>query len=72
MVEFFKGLADLLSSVIDFVISVIEGLFRMVKYIGIALQSIAGVMSYIPADLAALAAAFISVAVVYLIIGREG
>lgn len=71
MLEFFKGLADFLSSIVDFIVSIIEGLFRMVKYVGIALQSLAGVLAYIPADLAVLAAAFISVAVVYLIIGRE-
>lgn len=71
MVEFFKGIADILSSLVMFVVSIIQGLFRMVKYIGIAMQTLGTVMAYIPADLAVLAAAFLSVAVVYLIIGRQ-
>lgn len=71
MLAFLEGLADLISSLINFVISIIQGIFRMVRYVGIAMQTLGTVMTYIPADLAVLAAAFISVAVVYLIIGRS-
>ena len=72
MLAFLEGIADFISGVVNFVVSIIQGLYRMIQYVGIALQTLGSVMTYIPTDLAVLAAAFISVAVVYLIIGREG
>lgn len=71
MLAFLESIADVISSLVNFLVSIIQGLFRMVRYIGIALQTIDTVIAYIPADLAVLTAAFVSVAVVYLIIGRE-
>lgn len=71
MLAFLEGIADVISSLIGFLVSIIQGLFRMVRYVGIAFQTLGTVMAYIPADLAVLAAAFISVAVIYLFIGRQ-
>ena len=71
MIAFFQSIADFLASIFDLVGNIIAGIIRMLRYIGIAMTAIPQVVAYLPPDLAVLAAAFVAVAVVYLIIGRD-
>lgn len=71
MIAFLQSIADFIVSIFDLIGNIIAGIIRMVRYIGIAMQAIPQVVAYIPPDLAVLALAFVAVAVVYLIIGRD-
>lgn len=70
MISLIQGIANFFSSVGSFIVSFISGLINLFKYIAMALVTVGEVVLYLPADLQILCMAFISVAVVYLIVGR--
>lgn len=72
MVAFLQSIAEFLKSAVGFIVSFFQGLIRLGKYIGVAVDTINQISIYLPGDLLILAMAFIGVAVVYLLIGREG
>lgn len=72
MVAFLQSIAEFLKSAVGFIVSFFQGLIRLGKYIGVAVDTINQISIYLPGDLLILAMAFIAVAVVYLLIGREG
>lgn len=71
MIAFLESIADFIASIFDLIGNIIAGIIRMIRYIGIAMTAIPQVVAYLPPDLAVLAVAFVGVAVVYLIIGRD-
>lgn len=72
MLAFLESIGNFIGSIVGFLVSFFQGMIRLVKYIGIAIDTIAQVTIFLPGDLAILAGAFVAVAVVYLLIGREG
>lgn len=70
--DFFLGLADVISSLIDFVISLIEDIVYVVKLCGSFVVKIPSYFSWLPASVLALIITIFSIVVIYKILGREG
>lgn len=70
MISLIQGIADFFTSIGSFLVSFLEGAINLFRYISLALTTIGEVLLYLPPSLKVLALAFVSVAVVYLIIGR--
>lgn len=70
MLAFFQSIGDFLQSVFAFLDNFIESIFEMFKWMGKALLYVADLSPYIPPSLLGIALVFITVSVVYLIVGR--
>lgn len=72
MISLLQGIANAISTVLDLVASIIQGIIDLFRYIGIALATLAKIVLLIPGDLQVIALAFIGITTAYLIIGRNG
>ena len=70
--DFFLGFADVISSLIDFVISLVEDIVYVVKLCGSFVVKIPDYFSWLPASVLALIITIFSIVVIYKILGREG
>lgn len=70
--DFFLGLADVISSLIDFVISLVEDIVYVVKLCGSFVVKIPDYFTWLPASVLALIITIFSIVVIYKILGREG
>lgn len=70
MIEFFSGIADFLVSIVALVVSFIGNLTYLFEYVGKALTYVSTLSLYLPPAVPAIAMIFITVSVVYLILGR--
>lgn len=72
LIDFFKGVGQAITSVIDFVISLFQDLIYMIKLLGQVILNIPNYFSWLPSDIVTLIFLIISIVVVYKILGREG
>ena len=70
MLDFFSGIGNFLGAIVSFLNNFFNSIFELFKWTGAALGYVAELTAYIPASLLAIALVFITVSVVYLIIGR--
>lgn len=70
MFSFLESIADFFVQVTAFLFNFLRSVFDMFKWIGKGLQYIGNLLPYLPQGLAAIAAVFVTVSVVYLIVGR--
>lgn len=70
MLDFLQGIGQFLVSIVAFISNIINSMLELFKWIGKALQYVSNVIPYLPPSLAAIALVFITVSVVYLIVGR--
>ena len=70
--DFFLGLANVISSLIDFIISLVEDIVYVVKLCGSFVAKIPAYFSWLPASVLALIITIFSIVVIYKILGREG
>lgn len=70
MLDVLTNIAEFLSQIGNFFLSIITGFIQLFQYIAMALESVAVGIVYLPTSLTIIAMAFVSVAVVYLIVGR--
>lgn len=70
MVDFLTGIGEFFESIILLVGNIINSILDMFKWVGKALQYISNLIPYLPASIAGISLVFITVAVVYLIVGR--
>lgn len=70
--SFFEGVANVIVTVIDFVISFFQDLIYMISLLGQVVLNIPAYFSWLPAEVIALIITLISVVVIYKILGREG
>lgn len=68
--QFLSALVDVMAMAITFVVNFITGVIQMISLIPSALSMLAYAISSLPPMLTVFATAFISVSVVYLVIGR--
>ena len=71
MVEFFQGIADVIGSLINLVISLIKGLIQLIGLIPTAVQSLTLSIGILPSILVAFATATITISVIFIIVGRN-
>lgn len=70
--DFFLGLADVISSLVDFVINLIQDIVYVVKLCGSFVAKIPAYFSWLPGSVLALVITIFSIVVIYKILGREG
>lgn len=72
IIDFFKGFADIVSSLVDFVIDMVNDLVYVVKLLTEVLSQLPTFFTWLPAEVWAVLAVLFSIVVIYKIIGREG
>lgn len=70
--NFFVGIADVITSLIDFVIGFIEDIVYVVKLCGTFVAKIPLLFSWLPQEAVALVVIIFGVVVIYKVLGREG
>lgn len=72
LLDFFQGIADVITGVVSFVISLFKDLISMIMMLWDVVANIPAYFSWLPGEIIALLVALISVVVMYKILGREG
>lgn len=72
LLQFFKGIGNAITSVIDFVIGFFQDLVYLIQLTGRFLAQIPNYFSWLPAGAITLLIVLFSIVVVYKILGREG
>lgn len=72
IIDFFKGFADIVSSLVDFVIDMVNDLVYVVKLLTEVLLQLPTFFTWLPTEVWAILAVLFSIVVIYKIIGREG
>lgn len=72
LVDFFLGLADVISSLIDFVIGLITDLVYVVTLCGQFVLKIPLFFSWLPSEVVAVVVTIFAIVVIYKVLGREG
>lgn len=72
LIDFFKGVGNAITAIIDFVIGFFEDLVYMIKLLGQVIVNIPSYFSWLPPEVVAILVLIIGVVVVYKILGREG
>ena len=70
MFSFLESIADFFVGITGFLFNLIESILDLFKWVGKGLSYVGNLIPYLPEGLAAIAAVFITVSVVYLIVGR--
>lgn len=72
LLDFFKGIGETITTVVDFVIGLFEDLIYMIKLLGQVVLNIPAYFSWLPGELIGIFLILISIVVIYKILGREG
>ena len=72
IVKFFTGFANIVTSVVDFIIGFVQDIVFVVKLTGSFLAKIPQLFSWLPASVITILVVIFGVVVVYKVIGREG
>ena len=72
MFEFFNWIVSTVSALVGFVLQIIDGLFRLIGLIPVAVNVLTQSVGYLPSILAVFAGATITISVIFIIVGRQG
>lgn len=72
MLEYIKGIADAVISVVNFIVNLFKDLVYMIELLVNVVGNIPSYFSWLPAELLLIIVSLISVVVIYKILGREG
>lgn len=72
VINFFTGIGNAITSVIDFVISFFSDFLSLLQLLSIVPQYVAGSLRWIPDKFLVMAGLLISIVILYKILGREG
>ena len=72
IIDFFSGIADIISGAIDFVIGFFSDIVYMIKLTGKFLGQIPNYFSWLPAEVLAVVVLIFTIVVLYKVLGREG
>ena len=70
--QFFKTFSDILTSLIEFVVDLVEDLVYVVTLCGEFVAKIPDLFSWLPNEILALIITLFAIVVIYKILGREG
>lgn len=72
LIDFFKGFADIVSSLVNFVIGVVQDLLYVIQLLGSLIVKIPEMIGWLPSACITLVATLFAVVLIYKILGREG
>ena len=70
--DFFLGMANVITSLIDFVVGIVQDLVYMVKLLTTFIAKLPQMFSWLPASVVGILLTIFGIVVVYKIMGREG
>lgn len=72
IIDFFKGFADVATSLVDFVISTVQDIVYVVRLTAQTVLQIPNYFAWLPGELVAIIVTIFAIVVIYKILGREG
>lgn len=72
IIEWFTSVSETITSVIDYFAGVIEDLFEMVVMLGVASADLPDLLSFLPPPVLFILTSFLTAAILYKVLGREG
>lgn len=72
ILDFFASFADTITWIIQYVIGVIEDIVEMVVFLGMAAGQLPDVLVFLPTPIVVLLGSFLTAAILYKVLGREG
>lgn len=72
LVDFFANFGDVLTNAIDFFVGRIVDTVRMVWLLGVSATKIPQLLSFLPSPIVTLLSLFMTAAICYKVLGREG
>ena len=71
IVNFFKGLGDIIGTIIDFIVDLFTDLVYVITLLGKFVLEIPSYFSWLPLELIALVVTLFSLVIIYMILGRK-
>ena len=72
ILDWFNSVSTTISSLIGYVVGVIEDLVEMAVMLGYAAADIPAMMSFLPSPVSVIMGSFLTAAILYKVLGREG
>lgn len=72
LIDFFKGFAEIVSSLVDFVYGIITDLLYVVALLGSLIVKIPDMIGWLPSACITLVVTTFGIVLIYKILGREG
>lgn len=72
IIDFFKGIGDVISSCIDFLIGFISDIVYMIDLTAKFVAEIPNYLSWLPSGVLAVVISIFAIVVIYKVLGREG
>lgn len=72
LIEWFEDVSGIIEDLIEFVVDLVEDTLEMIEMVGKAAKDIPEILSFLPPSIVILLGSFLTAAILYKIIGREG
>lgn len=72
IIDFFKSFAEIVSSLVDFVIGIVQDLLYVIQLLGSLIVKIPQMIGWLPSACITLVVTLFAVVLIYKILGREG
>lgn len=72
LIEWFEDVSGIIEDLIDFGVDSVEDIFEMIEMVGKAAKDIPDILSFLPPPVVVILVSFLTAAILYKIIGREG
>ena len=72
VIDFFVGITDVVTSLIDFVVSFVQDIVYVIQLTGAFVLKIPLIFSFMPSEVLGVIVLMFGVVVVYKVLGREG
>lgn len=72
IIDFFKSFAEIISSLVDFVIGIVEDLLYVIQLLGSLIVKIPNMFGWLPTACISLVVTTFGIILIYKILGREG
>lgn len=72
LIDFFASFGETVVFLIEYVVGLIADIVRMVALLAVAAIQIPQILSFLPASIVAILGMFLTAAILYKVLGREG
>ena len=72
LIDFLKGFAEIISSLVNFVIGIVQDLLYVISLLGSLIVKIPQMLGWLPSACITLVVTMFAVVLIYKILGREG
>ena len=72
LIDFFKGFAEIISSLVNFVIGIVQDLLYVISLLGSLIVKIPQMLGWLPSSCLVLTGTMFGIVLIYKILGREG